>query len=199
MLVFTPREQVWLNGHYVLSIEFGSKRQRALQRLWSHRSLLGCYLQKNTEPLEQPRISINELDDRDIHSSLYGIATLPNGAEIACGTACSMNADANEHSWWIDFFVPLAALERVYPVGGYPFHCGDDYDASWLAEIDAWMVKLGQFVFEEEPFKIAVVGFEPVLERYADVTVANVPVQRSETILLQNRGSVEVFPRTTGL
>jgi hypothetical protein len=191
MQIFTPREHAWTGGHYVLGMEFANRCRGALSRLWNHPSLSGCYLLSDVEPSGQERIPI---DGEKLHRSLYGVCTVPNGRKIACGTAFSMSADGV--SWWIEFFVPLSSLRRVYPVGGYPYNCGPDYDGNWLAELEHWLVKIGTFVFETDPFKLGVVGFEPRFGKYAGITVAAIPAQSSETILVNNMGSLEVFGRT---
>jgi hypothetical protein len=79
-LPFTE-DEIWNGGFYELAIEVGA----VLHAIWTHPTLEGCYLDPNTEPHEQQRItSTQALLESGAH--LRGLALLPNGQQVACGT-----------------------------------------------------------------------------------------------------------------
>ena len=65
----------------------------------------GCYVAHDVEPSQQPRLS-PRLDTR-----LLGVATLPDGEQVACGTFIVPEDDGPD---WIGLYLPVGALASVY-------------------------------------------------------------------------------------
>jgi hypothetical protein len=77
--VFT-QGHAWSGGSYELGLEMGpvddDRLCEALQILWSFPDLVGCYLENNVGPDDQPRVDFvsSMIEERSV---LYGLATLP--------------------------------------------------------------------------------------------------------------------------
>src|SRR5690349_3835979 len=121
--VFTAPD-TWHGGFYELALELGERSDQrllaALRRVWSFPAVDGCYLDWLVEPTEQPRV------EPPAHlaepGQLYGIARVPNGHEIACGTFIVREEDSGTD--WLGFFLPTGALHDAYDLRGFPFDEG---------------------------------------------------------------------------
>src|SRR5689334_20638993 len=161
MQTFTS-EETWLGGFYEIEFERGAPSDErlslALQAVWSHPSVEGCYLSRRQEPHTQVRVNPRE---HATEGHLYGIANLPNNATAACGTyVCRLQDD--EGAPLRDFlacYVPHGALAQTYQVGGYPFSDAEQA-AKWRVPLDEWLVALGGSVYSRVPFELALIGFE---------------------------------------
>jgi len=194
MSLFTPSD-VWSGGFYELALEYGRSPDaeliNALAYLWSLPNLEGCYLDPDREPNEQPRL---EFDESLVeHGHLRGVATLPNGARVACATCCVRECEGSD---WLIFYCPMGALAKIYPVGGFPF--GKMNHDSWRVPMDAWLVDIGRRVFERTPFRLGLVGFEASSgDYYADeVSVSALPDKRYVGFLMPTKTELVYYART---
>jgi hypothetical protein len=145
----------WSGGFYTLALEyelFDLHTDDAVRRLWQHPALEGCYASRDQEPEDQPRIPA-EFNDPRTH--LYGVATLPGGAKVPCGCLLWL---FGEHPDWIELYIPMAALEKVYPTGAFPYE-GPAGEA-WQQEVDDWFAVIARHVYRGYPFQMAAIGFE---------------------------------------
>jgi hypothetical protein len=194
-------EENWCGGHYQLEVDLGSPSDErlagALQALWSHPSLEGCYLNRGQELKDQPRV------DPAQHSGeghLYGTATLPGGARVPCGTYVCRLQDEEDGPVVRDLFslyVPLGSASRAYPVGAYPFS-DIDRAAEWRVPLDRWLVDLGRFVYERVRFQLALIGFEVDFPNVSAATIQRngLPAERYDGFLWRVGDQLEWYPPT---
>jgi hypothetical protein len=191
--LFTSAD-AWNGGHYELAMDLGphsdARTIEALRRLWTYPLLEGCYLHRDQAPKSQSRI----IPSQHFDEKLYGIATLEN-TKVPCGSFLCRFEDRSD---WLEFYLPLASLERIYPIEGYPFKEGADYH-DWQRKLDPWLTGIAKHVFQEIPFLIALIGFEVEITRISSETVlsAGVPKVRSEGILLPKDKALEWYPPTS--
>src|SRR5262245_29820054 len=97
------RDDAWYGGFFELALEVGPRSddrlRAALAALWSHTDLDGCYDDHLREPSDQPRVQ-PRLGESGSH--LHGVARLPNGAHVACGS-CLIRED--EGPDWLVFYL----------------------------------------------------------------------------------------------
>ena len=184
----------WSGGHYEIAVELGVRSDDraavALGRLWSYPALQGCYLTKDTElTTQQPVSPHGHLEDY-----LYGIATLPNGQRVPCGS--SLCRFENESDWML-FYLPLASLEKIYPVGGYPF-AEDNNKVEWRSELDDWLTRIARHVFQTSLFQLALVGFEVEIADISSerICATGIPKERSEGFLWRIDSQLRYYPAT---
>lgn len=191
MNLFTA-EEVWTGGFYELAMEFDPDAEtltHALTHLCSFDELDGCYLHRDVEPTEQPRHSFAPSLLK--HGHLLGVATIADGNRVACGT-CTVREDDGPH--WLDFYLPMSALGRVYPVGGFPID-QQDHEA-WRHPLDDWLTELGRRMFERVPFRMGLIGFEVSgCCDAAEISTGGVPAKRYIDYLLPDAPRLEVFRR----
>jgi hypothetical protein len=125
---------------------------------------------------------------------LRGAARLPDGQLTACGTCLIREDDGPD---WLDFYLPLGALERVLPVGGYPFESGDHEYRQWQKQLDPWLADFGRRIFDAVPFRLGLIGFEVSGDTHrADLEAYGVPEQRNIGYLVPQDGQLRFFPAT---
>jgi hypothetical protein len=160
--IFTPRE-CWLNGFYLLIIVLkdGSDDhcRATLETVQSYPLLDGWYLERDKEPHEQPRV---KNAGGDIGEHRYGVFTLPNGKKVPCG--CFIFHTDYEPDW-LKFYIPLAALDKIYPTGAFPFGASQGY-TDWEREVDLALFEVARHIYSRVPFPAGIIGFEP---RVADL------------------------------
>jgi hypothetical protein len=158
--LFTATD-TWNGGFYELAIELGPRSDErlrtALEMIWQYDGLDGCYEDSRAEPSNQPRL-MPSLEIRQL-----GIATLPNGRQLACG---SFTVREDNGTDWIGFYLPMGALASVYDVGAYPF--GDETSRTWREPLDDWLTQIAGVVFAAVPFSLALVGHEVSGMAYAE-------------------------------
>jgi hypothetical protein len=150
----------WCGGFYELCIEVSPhsdvRLQKALDAIWQIPYLKGCYTNRNQEPEEQKAVKPDLAEYNNCH--LQGIAILPDGQEIACGTVAIREKGRSD---WLDFYVPLGALGQIYKeVGGYPFADFGSKSQSWRQPLEDWLAKIGCTVFSTVQFRLGLIGFE---------------------------------------
>ena len=193
-------EETWRGGFYEIEFELGVPSEErlalALQTVWSHPSLEGCYLSREQEPHAQVRVNPRQCA---IEGHLYGIANLPNSARAAWGTSVCRLQDENGALLrdFLAFYLPHGALGRTYPLGGYPF-ADADQAATWRVPLDEWLVELGRYLYERVPFRLALLGFEVDFPNVsADFVQRNgIPAERFDGYLWQARDQLEWHPPT---
>jgi hypothetical protein len=203
---FFTLDDTWTGGFYELAIELGSYSDQhlldALKTIWNHSSLEGCYLDRTKEPDQQVRYnSVSELfHQREMYSGFHvqGVATLPNKLRIACGTCVireysDNNPDAPD---WLDFYLPMGALEQAYDVGGYPFDTDIKSPENWQKPIDDYVAQIGMELFAKVDFRLGLVGHEVSGIQNAD-EIANEGIQEQRYIgyLWPSASQLTYFPR----
>lgn len=193
MGIFTD-DEVWTGGFYELALEYATGADvglvDGLRELWRLGFLDGCYLDRELDPKDQPRL---EFDASLLsHGHLQGVATLPGGKRVACGTCCIQDDDGSD---WLVFYCPMSAIGHTYPVGGFPFD--NENHESWRVEVEDWLADVGQRVFRQAPFHVGLVGFETSGDfRAADLVENGIPETRRMGVLVPNRNSLDWHART---
>jgi hypothetical protein len=187
-------EETWIGGFYELALEFGAESADmlppALEALWATPGLQGCYLRRDLEPAEQARVAPS-LAAQEANGHLYGVATLPSGQQVACGTVLIKESDGTA---WLDFYLPLGALATAWEVGGYPFD-NDPASQRWREPLERWLAGIGQAVFSRAPFRLGLIGFEvsgSVTSQ--ELRSAGVPPERFISYLCPTAGQLAVYP-----
>ena len=193
---FTP-QNVWFGGFYELAIELGEPSDErlfeALKVLWQHSSLHGCYLDNDVEPDKQKRIEPSpELINR-MH--LYGLAQLPDGKKVACGSCIIREDDGSD---WLDFYLPTGALGKAYDIGGYPFDAAGFAHRDWQVPVDEWLKDIGTHIFSVVPFNLGLIGFEVSGEFYAaEILEKGIPAERHIGYLWSESGRLKWYAPNT--
>ena len=134
-------------------------------------------------------------ENRISQGHLYGIATLPNGKRVACGT-CPVRLD--DGSDWLDLYIPLGALGKAHPIGPYLFNEDEASCKGWQVPLDNWLVELGKLVFSVVPFKLGLIGWEVSGHTYArEILEKGIPEQRYVGYLWPHEGELEWHPPNT--
>ncbi len=123
--------------------------------IWSFPGILGCFLEPNREPAEQERFRADSFSDPGEY--LRGTAETDFGI-VPCVTSLVRGYDGDES--WLYFGMPIAAIARYLTVGGFPFD--DRSDLSWRDQVDHWLFRLAQHVFQYAPFDTALTGWTDV-------------------------------------
>lgn len=191
---FFTAEETWFGGFYELAVQFGvvsnDQLDAALRAIWETPSLQGCYLRRDREAPEQERVNPS-LATQESSGHLLGIATLPNGKRVACGTVLVREEDGTA---WLDFYVPLGALASTYAVGAFPVD-SNPLSQEWREPLEKWLADVGQAVFFSAPFCLGLIGFEvsgSVDSR--DVQDAGVPAVRFIGYLYPSAGKITYYP-----
>src|SRR6185436_15411721 len=56
------------------------------------------------------------------------------------------------------FYLPIASLASIYPMGAFPI--ADGGDLAWRSSLDEWLCAIGQRAFKAAPFRLGLIGFE---------------------------------------
>jgi hypothetical protein len=189
-------EDNWAGGFYELAIELGphseTRLETALRVVWQDARLHGCYVRRDIDPVDQQRVEPS-LPSLERYGRLLGVATVPNGRTVACGTVAIREEGGSD---WLDFYLPMTALSTVYDVGAFPFEDGKD-STGWREPLDAWLAELAQAVFAVAPFSLALVGHEASGRSYAaEIATSGVPAERWDGYLWQEGGKLCWYPPT---
>ncbi len=184
----------WAPPFYELVIRFLGRSDRqlesALNAVWSYPELRGPYRDDSEEPENQETVSAAEgipIGDSAVH--LYGLAVLPTGGVVACGTVCHVSeASADE----LTFYLPYGALESIYGLSLPP-------DVTWLTwtnPIDEWLAQIARAVYDSVGFDFAVMGAEG--ETDLGLAYAARQAIRDRTVAMMvpsNSGEISFYPR----
>src|SRR5262249_36873381 len=145
-------------GFYELAIEIGPRSDQqlrsALVALWHHPNLDGCFMDRKREPTDQPKTDEFSLETG---SHLLGVASLPNGSRVACGSCLIREDDGPD---WLDFYLPMGSLGTAYPVGSFPSDTDVSQTAPWRYDVEDWLAGIGLWVAEATSYKLGIIGFE---------------------------------------
>jgi hypothetical protein len=187
----------WSGPDYEMEIALGASAEvrlaAALEALWAHPSLRGCYRHCDREPHEQERIGAAGR----VEEKLYGAATAPNGIEVACRSLVRRVWDDEDRlaQLTLCFGLNLSSLGDAYPIGGYPF---GELDAAryWKPIIDGWLVDIVRAVDSHVPCQLAAVGFDVTLPDLDEIGNNGVPAKRMDGLLTKEGGSLVWHPPT---
>jgi hypothetical protein len=125
------------------------------------------------------------------HGHLYGVATLPNGRRVACGTYAVREDEGPD---WLSLYIPMGALSTAYEVGSYPFGT-EGSSSEWRRPLDARLVEIGRAIFSETRFGLALIGHEVSGDLYFDgIATRGIPEERYFGLLLQVDGELVWYP-----
>jgi len=189
-------DDAWNGGFYELALEVGlcsdDMLRAALAAVWSHPDLEGCFADRGREPRDQPRMTPNCLESA---SHLFGVAHLPNGSRVACGTCLIREADDGPDR--LVFYLPMGSLGAVYPAGPFPFGSERDWPGPWRYELEDWLAEVGLFIARSVPFRLGLIGFEVSGTAYAaDIAAQGIPAERFVGYLWPSGGAVVYHRRT---
>ena len=193
--VFTP-EDIWHGGYFELSVELGHRSDErlrtALDTLWKHQSLNGCYMRRDVEPENQKRVALSDFNfDDGWGGHCLGIATLPNDKRIACGTCVIRETDGPD---WLDLYLPMGAIGTAYDIGGFPFLLADDPPAAWINDLEPWLAGIATSVADVVPYRMAIIGFEVSGQYYAsDLSRDGIPDTRYIGYIWPDNGTYNYF------
>lgn len=192
--VFT-KEEAWLGGSYDLAIELGASDDtcvlQSLQAIWSSPDLDGCYLHSDREPHEQTRTIANV---HPLGTRLYGVARIGGRPPVPCSTIV---VRTERESDWIFFYLPIASLASIYPVGAFPI--ADGGDLAWRSSLDEWLCAIGRRAFEAVPFRLGLVGFDGGdFSDAAAFASSGVPDERWIGYLVPETGGLKWFAPNRG-
>jgi hypothetical protein len=145
--IFTP--EAWLNGFYLLIVNLEERSDDhsrvALEAVQSYPLLDAWYLEREKEPYEQPRV---QNAGGALSEHRYGVLTLPTGNKVPCG--CFVFHTDYEPDW-LKFYIPLAALDKIYPTGAFPFGISQGY-TDWEREVDLVLFEVARHVYHQVRF-----------------------------------------------
>ena len=196
MSKYFSEPDTWLGGYYELAIELGHRSDErllaALTAVWSESALDGVYLSRDSEPNTQHKHPLTTELLEVTH--LQGLARLPNGITIACGT-CLIRLDSGDD--WLDLYLPMGALATAYPVGGYPFDSDTATNHVWRNLLDQWLAEIGRRVYDHVTFRLGLVGFEVAAEVCAHEIAQNgIPAEHYPGLLWPTSGKLSYHPST---
>lgn len=188
----------WHGGYYELALELhdptSRTRRAALEALWAHPSLEGCYTSNGSAPASQRRWQPAMLTPRDLDGSLYGLATVGGHPPLPCHAIALPSVEGPA---WLSVGIPLAALATVLPVGDWPYDEGSPPE--WREELDAWLRSLARAVWSRTGFRLGLIGWIPDGVSAAAVALEGVPADRATGYLVPTaRGRLAWHPPTGG-
>lgn len=194
-LLFTE-DDAWFGGFYEVAIELGppsdDRLRSALGALWRHSDLQGCYLDSNREPSDQERVSPDSAATEGQH--LRGVARMPNGLRVACGSVVIREEHGSD---WLDFYLPMGSLGKIYPAGAFPVPEEPKRPTAWRSEVDDWLAAVGGWVARAVPIRLGLIGWEVSGAEYAsDLEASGIPAKRYVGYLWPVGGRVEYHRRT---
>jgi hypothetical protein len=170
-----PGKDTWLGSFYELAIELGpqsdEKLAAASAALWRQETLDGPYGEKDREPSNQERVSPALIVSDDLVTHLRGVATLPEGTRVACGSVAVREDET--HIDWLDFYIPWGALETVYEIDYSGYETGNfETWRNWAEPLDGWFAEIARSIYAEVPFALALIGEEVSGQLYASELAA---------------------------
>lgn len=174
--VFTA-PHAWLDGYYTLVLNLEQRSDEharaAMSALLSYPKLEAWYLDRNKEPQDQPRVDASG----PVKDHRFGVLTLPDGNKLPCG--CYIFHMDYEPDW-LELFIPLASISKIYPTGSFPFGPWQGY-AEWQQRIDLALVDLARHIHRIVPFPAGLIGFEVGVNEMEELyycSVAGLPPEK---------------------
>jgi hypothetical protein len=192
---FTDSEN-WCGGFYELSLEIGDtsdeRLQLALSSLWQAAAVDGCYGDRDREPGEQGEVPCT-VPSLVRLGHLLGTVLLPSGHRVVCGCVAVREDDGPD---WLDFYLPLGALERVdRRIGGFPFdENSGQASLAWRHSLDRWLATVGTDVFGDVQFRLGLIGFEASGSTCAQQLDGTAPEERWAGYLMPVDASLRFEP-----
>jgi hypothetical protein len=156
----------WTGSSITLAIQLGSptephadrRARRALQAVWAHPSLDGCYRDGRTAPDDQERVPPvpSTLDEAQ---PFHGLAILPDGQRVVCSTYVARGTYRDGCDWLV-LSLPSGALARAGVQADYLPTVPPAERRYWNEYMDAWFVPLAEAVQRQAGFRLAVLGEE---------------------------------------
>jgi hypothetical protein len=160
-------DDVWVGGFFMLALQYapGEDLQPALDGLVRR---LSTVTDSQLATAEDVRID-----------PLVATLELPTGNSLPCKIWIVEAEDVA----WIELGIPMGAVDRFYPTGGYPFE--EAGNSEWILMLQEVFRSIAGDVYEEAPFLLAVIGYEVCGEPTAqEIARDGVPRQRSVALLL---------------
>jgi hypothetical protein len=186
----------WAGGSYELAIELGpvdhNRLQLAVVAIWGAAEIRGSFVRAEREPREHIPAALSLPEG----GTLYGFLRLPTGKEIVCSVWALTEADG---SIWLSLSLPLGALGLLEPrVGSFPLgEDGGPASLVWRRQIDEWFANVvARRVFEQTPFKVGLIGWEPAGEGHAAQPDGAVPAERPHSYVVPVDGVLHYYEAT---
>ncbi|GGJ40409.1 hypothetical protein [Deinococcus roseus] len=198
---FFTHPSAWSGFHCELGIEFCTQNEKALEtlmlHLWSFPELQGIYLEKDREPAEQQRFSLDQLLEKEsiLHLLLRGTVTLPDGNQVACSTSILREEAGSD---WLFFSISTGSLEQVYPVVSSAD--GEDHQLNpWLRPLEDWLAELGMRLYRHQPYDLGIVGLNQMgMLNAEDILRDGIPEQRYWVLLWPDAEGLQYYPSNMG-
>lgn len=193
--LFTSKD-VWGGSFYELAIELGPRSDERLAAasaaLWRHPKLDGPYGDNKREPWNQELVSPSLVVSDELVTHLYGVATLPDGHQVPCGSVAVREQESAID--WLDLYIPLGVLETIYEIE----HPDNPSWRVWAEPLQDWFADIGRSIYYEVPFSLGLIGEEVSGYRSAsEVASEGVPEKRWLPLLVPNeRGELVWYPTT---
>lgn len=190
---FTAQD-VWTGGFYELGLELPDQDDattaQALAALWGNPHLSGCFAHNDIEPPQQVALTLENLP---VQGYLYGFAILGDGQDCVCGSYTTHFAD---EGCWLDFYLPLGALAKIFPMSGYPFDDVTPQLEQTLKAINEWLRTLAEDIYQHRPFSFGTIGFETDFSTVKAQTLRAIPQQRWDGLLIPTDDRLRWYPPT---
>ncbi|MBN6035993.1 hypothetical protein [Amycolatopsis sp. 195334CR] len=190
----------WYGGFYELALELGptsdARLARALTALDEAVAVPGWYGSVDREPQDQAAVGCT-FESLQRYQHLRGVVALPDGTPIVCGVVAIREDDGSD---WLDFYLPLGALENADPrVGAYP-HPFEGEAAlahlAWRRPIDDWLAEIGRRIYARAGFSLGLIGDEVSGRVYAADLAEGPPEPRGIGYLVPAHGDLRYWPGT---
>jgi hypothetical protein len=185
---------VWTGGFYELCLELPAQDDatttQALAALWGSPQLSGCFMWNDSEPTQQVALMLENLP---VEGHLYGVATLGDGQDCVCGSYTTQFADEGR---WLGFYLPMSALAKIYPVGGYPFGRATPHLEHTLKAVNEWLRTLAEGVYQHSAFTFGIIGFETDFSAMKVQALQAIPEERWDGLLIPADDHLLWYPPT---
>ncbi|AXB48431.1 hypothetical protein A4R43_12450 [Amycolatopsis albispora] len=197
---FTLAEN-WHGGFYELALELGptsdARLARALTAFGEVVAVPAWYGSHDREPHEQAAVGCT-FESLRRYQHLRGIVALPDGTPVVCGMVAIREDGGSD---WLDFYLPLGALERAVPqVAAFPYPVDADgalAHLTWRWPIDDWLADIGRRLHARAGYSLGLIGEEVSGRVYAaDLDGEPPPEQRGIGYLIPAHGEVRYWRAT---
>ncbi len=131
--------------------------EQALQALWKHPNLSGCWLRVENFGQDPDIFSVaNEFQYSEQHSfmRLYGILSIPEiGKQVGCLSIVVRETNGSD---WLDFCITTGLLEEAFSVK----HPLEIREYPWATILDKYLLQMADMIYQQTPFNLAFIGDE---------------------------------------